>query len=75
MEQWYSVQPGYNGYIVEAGNVDDLAHAMLRYSKLDPEKRITMGEHSYTLSLQYTPTRWVMNLVSFAGEYLSTTAR
>jgi glycosyltransferase involved in cell wall biosynthesis len=64
------VQPGYNGYVVEPGNIDYLASSMLRYSKLDPEERALMGENSYTLSLQYTPTRWANNLISFAQQYV-----
>ncbi len=65
------VQPGYNGYVVESGNANDLTRAMLRYSKLDPEKRVSMGEHSFSLSLQYTPIRWALNLVLFVDEYFA----
>ena len=63
------VQPGYNGYVVEPGNVDDLARAMLRYSTLDVGKRSRMSEHSYTLSLQFTPAQWATDLISFAVEH------
>ncbi len=52
------VQDGYNGYIIESGNVNDLANAMLRYSKLSDEQIKNMSRNSYNLSLQFTPDRW-----------------
>jgi len=52
------VQDGYNGYLVEPGNADDLADAMLRYTKLSDEQRKEMSTNSYNLSLQFTPERW-----------------
>lgn len=52
------LQDGYNGYLVEAGNVESLAGAMKRMSTLSYEERYHMGENSHNLSLQYTPQRW-----------------
>jgi glycosyltransferase involved in cell wall biosynthesis len=62
------VQNDYNGYIVEAGNVNELTQAMLRYSSLSEQEQIMMGENSYLMSLQFTPERWAHTLVSKARE-------
>lgn len=62
------VQDGYNGYIVETGDVNELAQTMLRYSSLSRSERSTMGENSYRMSLQFTPKRWANYLVSKAKE-------
>lgn len=62
------VQNDYNGYIVEAGNADELTQAMLRYSSISQKERIIMGENSYLMSLQFTPKRWANTLVSKARE-------
>ncbi|BAP56005.1 glycosyl transferase [Thioploca ingrica] len=52
------LQDGYNGYLVEVGNIESLASAMKRISTLSYEERCHMGENGYRLSLQYTPQRW-----------------
>lgn len=62
------VQDGYNGYIVETGNAQELAGAMLRYAGLSASERMDMSENSNRLSLQFTPTRWARYLVSRASD-------
>lgn len=52
------VQDGYNGYIVEAGNVNSLARAMARFTTLSVERRRAMSAASHSLSWQFTPERW-----------------
>ncbi|MFZ2404898.1 MAG: glycosyltransferase family 4 protein [Methylobacter sp.] len=65
------VQHGYNGYVVEAGDVDELANALLRYSSLSESERSIMGENSYRMSLQFTPKRWANTLVSKSEEMIA----
>jgi glycosyltransferase involved in cell wall biosynthesis len=65
------VQPGYNGYVVEPDNVDDLVLAMVRYTNLTPQERMKMGANSYALSSQYTPKQWASNLLTFVDEFRS----
>lgn len=64
------VQDGYNGYIVEAGDTNELAQAMLRYVSLSQNERSIMGENSYRMSLQFTPKRWVNTLLSKSRELI-----
>lgn len=52
------VQDGYNGYLIEPGNADDLTNAMLRYTRLCDERKAEMCSNSFNLSLQFTPERW-----------------
>lgn len=62
------VQDGYNGYIVETGDADELSRAMLRYSSMSQKERSKMSESSYLMSLQFTPKRWADTLVTKARE-------
>lgn len=62
------VRHGHSGYIVSAGDAEELAQAMLRYSALDEDKRREMGENSYRLSLQFTPEHWADTLLSRSAE-------
>lgn len=61
------LQTGYNGYVVETGDVEELATAMLQYTALGKDQRITMAENSYLMSLQFTPERWASNLLDGAN--------
>lgn len=65
------VQTGYNGYVVETGDVGELASSMLHYTALEPEQRKIMSENSYLMSLQFTPERWVGNLLDGANRLLN----
>jgi glycosyltransferase involved in cell wall biosynthesis len=62
------VQDGYNGYVVETGNVEELMQAMLRISSMSQKERSIMGDNSYLMSLQFTPKRWANTLVRMARE-------
>lgn len=64
------VQDSYNGYIVETGDVDELANVLLRYSSLSESERGIMGENSYRMSLQFTPKRWANTLVHKSEEMI-----
>lgn len=57
------VRDGYNGYIVEPGNVSMLASRMLLLSQIDVSKRREMMENSYKLSQQFSPALWASNLL------------
>jgi len=65
------VQDSYNGYIVETGDVDELAQAMLRYASLSRNERKEMGANSYRMSLQFTPEQWTNTLVSKSKRILA----
>jgi len=58
------LQNNYNGILVETGNAQDLADAMIRFSKLGQEQLTTMGRRSFELSKQFTPERWVRTLMN-----------
>jgi glycosyltransferase involved in cell wall biosynthesis len=47
------VQTGYNGYVVDVGNVPDLTHALLSCS--EPARAQEMGKNSLRLSYRFTP--------------------
>lgn len=64
------VQTGYNGYVVETGDAEELATAMLHYASLREDQRTVMAENSYLMSLQFTPERWVSNLIDGASRLL-----
>lgn len=65
------VQDGYSGYIVETGDADELAQAMLRYAALSPGARREMGENSHRMSLQFTPRRWAHTLLAKSEELMT----
>ncbi|HAJ80183.1 MAG TPA: hypothetical protein DCO75_10480 [Fibrobacteres bacterium] len=67
------VQKGYNGYVVETGDVDELTHAMISYTALPEAERRSMAENSYLMSRQFTPERWANNLLDGANELLEVT--
>jgi glycosyltransferase involved in cell wall biosynthesis len=62
------VQDGYNGFLVEAGNVTDLARAMKRYTHLSEARRQEMARNSHNLSQQFTPRRWAVTLCEKVNE-------
>lgn len=65
------VQDGYNGYIVETADVNELAQAMLRFSSLSLGEQRVMSENSYRMSLQFTPKRWADTLLARGGELMT----
>lgn len=64
------VQHGYNGYIVETGDAEELAQAMFCYASLSRNERCIISENSYRMSLQFTPKRWVDTLLSKSREIM-----
>jgi glycosyltransferase involved in cell wall biosynthesis len=62
------VQSGFNGYVVDPGSVDSLAHAMLRFHRMDDDSLARMGKASEQLSEQYTPERWAETLRRIASD-------
>jgi glycosyltransferase involved in cell wall biosynthesis len=54
----------FNGFTFPVGNAAALAERMARITLLDDEQRVAMAEHSFQLSRQYTPQRWVNVLFS-----------
>ena len=58
------VQDGYNGFVVKTGDAKMLAQAFIRVSSLSYLERRSMGNNSYSLSLQFTPKRWAKSVLS-----------
>lgn len=58
------LQDGYNGFLFETGNVDQLSQFMVRFTEMQDEEVRLMGERSYELSKQFTPERWAQTLLS-----------
>lgn len=62
------VQDGYNGYVVDAGSVEQLEAALIRMWRLSVERRREMGEASRGLAQQFTPERWATTILEKGGE-------
>lgn len=54
----------YNGYIVQSGSAEHLAHCLAAMSRASDEERLRMGARSHELSKQYTPTQWADTLTT-----------
>jgi glycosyltransferase involved in cell wall biosynthesis len=62
------VQPGYNGYIFDSGDVHGCTCEMVRVHDSYPARTNEMSEVSRTLSTLYSPRRWAQTLLeSFAA--------
>jgi glycosyltransferase involved in cell wall biosynthesis len=57
------VQPGYNGFIFESGDVGGLASLMRRVGDLSEAQLDGMSRASFNLSRQYSPKRWADTLI------------
>lgn len=57
------VQPGFNGYVFESGDVEGLAQLMQRVSEMSDRRLSEMSRNSHMLSTQYTPARWADTLL------------
>lgn len=57
------LRDGWNGYLVETGNVDSLVDAMVKMHNLSSDRIAEMGENSFLLSKQFTPERWARQVV------------
>lgn len=64
------VLDGYNGRVVTADRVDELAAAMSWVTSADPEHRLAMSRRSSELARQYTPKRWAEHLTDRCLELL-----
>ncbi len=62
------VLDGYNGRVVTADRIDELASAMRWVADADPEHRRAMSLRSTQLAAQYTPTRWAEHLTDRCRE-------
>lgn len=62
------VVDGYNGRVVESGDADDLARALVRISTSTDAERLAMAGASRSLAGQYTPSRWATHLLDRIGE-------
>jgi glycosyltransferase involved in cell wall biosynthesis len=62
------VVDGYNGRVIESGDADDLARALVRISTSTDEERRAMASASRSLADQYTPQRWATHLLDRIGE-------
>jgi len=55
---------GYNGFIFRNRDQKELRQTLVDFFKLSPEKIKQMGQHSYNLSLAYSPNEWTAKLLS-----------
>jgi glycosyltransferase involved in cell wall biosynthesis len=70
------VQPGYNGFIFDSGDVAGLAGLMSRVAALNDARLDDMSRASFALSRQYSPKRWAdMLLESFCTSSQNPTTR
>ena len=60
------VQHGYNGFLFDPLNSNNLCSLMVRVSMLNNDALASMSDASYSLSLQFTPARWADTLLSMA---------
>ena len=57
------VQPGYNGFIFDSGDVAGLASLMSRVAAMSDARLDDMSRASFALSRQYSPERWADTLL------------
>lgn len=59
----------YNGFVVPAGSVDQLASALARMSSLSAARRLQMRNGSLVLASQFTPKRFAEQVLSVLGRH------
>lgn len=64
------VQDGYNGFIFESGNVEQLVRWLVQFSEQDRNRWKKMSRNSFELSRQFTPERWAFTFLSRINNYL-----
>ncbi len=64
-----------SGFVVPAGNVEELALALSRFTHLADDTRQAMSAASFDLSLQYTPVRWADYVYTRTSEMLNKARR
>lgn len=57
------VQDGYNGYIFDARDRDELRKRLAQFSEKRTDELVAMSQRSYELSKRYTPERWADYLI------------
>jgi glycosyltransferase involved in cell wall biosynthesis len=57
------VQPGYNGFIFDSGDVEGLARLMRRVADMSDDRLDKMSRASFALSRQYSPRIWADTLL------------
>lgn len=57
------VQPGYNGFIFDNGDVAGLASLMSRVTTMSDDRLDNMSRASFALSRQFSPRRWADTLL------------
>jgi glycosyltransferase involved in cell wall biosynthesis len=57
------VQPGYNGFIFDNGDVAGLASLMSRVATMSDDRLDNMSRASFALSRQFSPRRWADTLL------------
>lgn len=63
------LRAGWNGFLVETGDAEALARAMVRMHNASEEEKRQMGEASELLSRQYTPDLWAKTLINGYREW------
>jgi glycosyltransferase involved in cell wall biosynthesis len=61
------VQPGYNGFIFDNGDVAGLASLMSQVAAMSDARLDKMSRASVTLSRQFSPSRWADTLLESFG--------
>lgn len=56
------IRNGYNGYVTNSENVDDLHHSLMKFIGKNDTELYQMGDFSYELSRQFTPRTWASTL-------------
>jgi len=62
------VHDGLSGYVVQTGNVEQLARRMADLTALSSIERRRMVVAGHDLSKQYTPERWAATLMRVIGD-------
>ncbi len=57
------VHNGYNGYLFNPDDAQQLSRLMYQMSQLTPEQYQRFGQASHVLAQQYTPERWANTLI------------
>jgi glycosyltransferase involved in cell wall biosynthesis len=61
------VEHGSNGYLIEPGDVDDIAEKLIQMTKLTAEERTKMGKQSLEIIDRYSPERWASEVMRIAS--------
>lgn len=66
------VQPGYNGFIFDSGDVAGLVNLMIRVAAMSDARLDDMSRASFALSRQYSPRRWTDTLLESFAHFRAT---